>query len=156
MDPRQALAHQRTLAPMTDSTRARMKRLAERDGFVGCVYCLRRLPFEELVLEHIIPRSRGGTNGDANRALACAKCDRDKRARTPQEWLPGQDWDVPIVARCGPAPKPMRSWRDPLPLRKVDGPHRPNLRAVPEVFESLAWCEFCELVVAPSDHECLP
>jgi len=33
---------------------------------------------DELTIEHIIPRSLGGTNDDANIALACPPCNQKK------------------------------------------------------------------------------
>lgn len=40
-------------------------------------------------VEHIIPLSRGGTNGPENIVLACAKCNLRKGAKLPSEWPEG-------------------------------------------------------------------
>lgn len=53
-----------------------------RDGF-KCVYC--GSP-ENLVLDHVIPKSRGGSDKPENLAAACSQCNRDKSDRTPEEW----------------------------------------------------------------------
>lgn len=72
-------------------------KLAERDGLMGCVYCGRCIPPHRLVLDHVVPRSRGGSDGNANRVLACKACDWAKADRTPQEWIPGLWWDLPAL-----------------------------------------------------------
>ena len=160
MDPYRALQRQRQVQPLSPSARARMKRLAQRDGGVFCVYCGRRAPFEELVLDHVVPRSRGGPDGDHNRVLACPSCDRAKRNRVPQEWCPGKTWGVPVLDNCPPAPIAGRREHKPLPDRQVQPVasvaeilSRPNLRAVPEAFKTIAWCELCCSVVGDS-HAC--
>lgn len=52
-----------------------------RQGGV-CFYCAKRLrrPF---VLDHLMPKSRGGGNGSINRVAACRPCDAKKRDRLP-------------------------------------------------------------------------
>lgn len=37
-------------------------------------------------IDHVIPRSRGGSNKLENLVLCCGPCNVDKRARTPEEW----------------------------------------------------------------------
>lgn len=48
-----------------------------------CTYC--GVPAEHL--DHVIPRSRGGTSNDDNLVPACARCNLAKGAKTPEEWL---------------------------------------------------------------------
>ncbi len=55
-----------------------------RDGNT-CQYCGRRLPRTELNLDHVIPRSRGGTSGWGNIVCSCHSCNRRKGGRTPEE-----------------------------------------------------------------------
>lgn len=50
--------------------------------FTNCAYC--GAPAEQI--DHIIPRSRGGTDALENLAPACAACNLSKRDRTPEEW----------------------------------------------------------------------
>ena len=47
-----------------------------------CVYCGSK---EQLTLDHVIPRSRGGKNTWENLATSCLSCNRKKGARTPEE-----------------------------------------------------------------------
>ena len=50
-----------------------------------CQYCGERLPRQELNLDHIIPRSRGGTSTWENVVCSWLECNRRKGGRTPQE-----------------------------------------------------------------------
>jgi len=49
-----------------------------------CVYCNK--PSKTLEVEHIIPKSRGGTNSLDNLAIACTKCNRLKGSKTAEEF----------------------------------------------------------------------
>lgn len=55
-----------------------------RDGFV-CTYCGAK--GVSLECDHVVPISKGGTNDLSNLTTACVKCNRDKRDKTPEEWL---------------------------------------------------------------------
>ena len=49
-----------------------------------CAYCgAENIPLE---IEHIVPRSRGGSNRVSNLALSCTDCNRDKGNRTAAEY----------------------------------------------------------------------
>ena len=48
-----------------------------------CIYCGE--PAQHL--DHLIPKSRGGSNDGSNLKPACARCNLAKGARTPEEWL---------------------------------------------------------------------
>lgn len=72
----------------TDST----FELTERDGervWVGkCIHCQTRLvvaengePLSRATIEHIVPRSHGGTDDPENLALACERCNHQKGFR---------------------------------------------------------------------------
>jgi len=50
-----------------------------------CQYCGKRYPTSELSLDHVIPRSRGGTNCWENIVCACVRCNVRKGGRTPEE-----------------------------------------------------------------------
>ena len=108
----------------TDST---FERMVATDGFVlsgRCIHCRKRLslhpdgvPISNVTLEHIIPRTHGGTDAAANLALACARCNGAKgrrldcrplhdpdlqrvierlRTRRSDRWrAPPSDWDLP-------------------------------------------------------------
>ena len=47
-----------------------------------CVYC--GAPAE--TRDHVVPRSRGGSDDPANIVMACRSCNSTKGTRTPQEW----------------------------------------------------------------------
>lgn len=63
-----------------------MKRLRiyMRDKF-RCQYCGDKKGVNELTLDHILPRSRGGDNSPVNIVTACIKCNNRKSNRTPEE-----------------------------------------------------------------------
>ena len=50
-----------------------------------CLYCGREYPVRQLTFDHVTPRSRGGSNGWANAATACVRCNNHKADRTPEE-----------------------------------------------------------------------
>jgi 5-methylcytosine-specific restriction endonuclease McrA len=50
-----------------------------------CQYCGRTLPRCELNLDHVIPRSRGGTTSWENVVCSCVPCNLKKGGRTPPE-----------------------------------------------------------------------
>jgi len=49
----------------------------KRDNFT-CQYCGRKAPDVSLHVDHVIPRSRGGTDAMANLKTACADCNLGK------------------------------------------------------------------------------
>ncbi|MFD1674134.1 RNA-guided endonuclease IscB [Alicyclobacillus fodiniaquatilis] len=50
----------------------------------ACVYCgVKNVPLE---VEHIIPKSRGGSNRISNLALSCHECNQEKGNRTAEEY----------------------------------------------------------------------
>lgn len=55
-----------------------------RDGS-SCQYCGERRARSELNLDHVVPRSRGGTTTWENIVCACLDCNRRKGGRTPEE-----------------------------------------------------------------------
>ena len=63
-----------------------------------CYWCSKNLSVEECTLDHLMPRSRGGTDALKNLVIACAPCNwgRGSMAATPKtgfytndEWFPG-------------------------------------------------------------------
>ena len=50
-----------------------------------CQYCLVKLPARGLTLDHVIPKSRGGSSTWDNLVAACYACNNFKGDRTPQE-----------------------------------------------------------------------
>ena len=52
-----------------------------------CRYCECELTERTATLDHVKPRSRGGTNGKYNLTLSCKLCNTFKAAKTPMEVL---------------------------------------------------------------------
>jgi 5-methylcytosine-specific restriction endonuclease McrA len=50
-----------------------------------CQYCGKRFPTSELTLDHVVPRSRGGTMTWQNLVCACVQCNVRKGGRVPRE-----------------------------------------------------------------------
>jgi len=50
-----------------------------------CQYCGLTLPRKELNIDHVNPRSRGGTSTWENVVCSCVECNRKKGGRTPRE-----------------------------------------------------------------------
>ena len=59
-------------------------KLFVRDRHI-CAYCGRRLPFDLLTREHIVPTSRGGRDTWMNCITACRACNGHKGNRLPDE-----------------------------------------------------------------------
>ena len=55
----------------------RRDEIFERDGR-RCVYCGEIFPVEELTLDHVQPRSRGGDGSEGNLVTACRGCNTRK------------------------------------------------------------------------------
>ena len=56
----------------------------ERDS-CRCQYCGERFRTQDLTLDHVLPRSRGGHSQWENVVVACYRCNRRKANRTPRE-----------------------------------------------------------------------
>lgn len=50
-----------------------------------CQYCGSRFPSSELSLDHVVPRSQGGTNTWENLVCCCVACNSRKGGRTPEQ-----------------------------------------------------------------------
>lgn len=61
---------------------AKKKTLAARDGN-RCFYCNKNGLFTKLTLDHVIPKSAGGSNKNENLVLACNKCNGKKGSTPP-------------------------------------------------------------------------
>lgn len=51
-----------------------------------CHYCGRRVPPQELTLDHVVPLARGGRSSKNNCVPACKACNTNKRDLLPMEW----------------------------------------------------------------------
>ena len=65
---------------------ARRREIIERDGFL-CYLCNKQLEFKAIEIDHLIPKSRGGTSDPSNLAVACLPCNRSKGNRIGIEQL---------------------------------------------------------------------
>jgi hypothetical protein len=66
---------------------------------LNCPYCGTRMPPRVKTLDHIIPRSKGGTHGAANVCVCCLSCNSRKGASTLPALSPPYD-----AERQGPSP----------------------------------------------------
>lgn len=57
--------------------------LLARDRYV-CAYCAQRFRFDQLDMEHIVPRSKGGEDSWMNLVTSCKACNNRKADRTPE------------------------------------------------------------------------
>lgn len=60
------------------------KNLFKRDKYT-CQYCGKQPGPEELTIDHVMPKSRGGGSTWENCVLACIECNKRKANRTPEE-----------------------------------------------------------------------
>jgi 5-methylcytosine-specific restriction endonuclease McrA len=61
-----------------------LRRELRQDG-ATCYMCHRKLAIEEITLDHVRPRSRGGDESDDNLKVACEPCNNRKGGRLPEE-----------------------------------------------------------------------
>lgn len=61
-------------------------RIFERDEF-RCVYCGEQFPAEELTVDHVQPRVRGGDRSEGNLVTACGACNNLKGHRRLSAFL---------------------------------------------------------------------
>ena len=50
-----------------------------------CQYCSRLCCIDELTVDHVLPRSKGGLNTWENLVAACKKCNQKKGNKTPEQ-----------------------------------------------------------------------
>ena len=92
------------------------RNIFERDDYT-CQYCRNRFKRQDLTIDHVLPKSRGGTSRWENVALACLSCNSKKDDHTPKEAgmmlrkRPKQPrWeDIKLKGLVGPMPS---SWED--------------------------------------------
>lgn len=58
--------------------------LARRDEYL-CQYCGKEIGVIKMTIDHVLPRSRGGTNSWENCVAACKDCNSRKADMTPKE-----------------------------------------------------------------------
>ncbi len=91
------------------SLRFNRRNLFARDGH-RCQYCGEYRPTNQLSLDHVIPRSRGGETNWENVVCSCVTCNTRKGGRTPQE------------ARMKLIRKPTKPKHCPMLASKLDNP----------------------------------
>jgi 5-methylcytosine-specific restriction endonuclease McrA len=85
-----------------------------------CQYCGRTPPINQLSMDHVVPRSRGGETSWENVVCSCLTCNSKKGGRTPSEARmklirkPKQPRFNPILAQSLANPK-YASWKSFLP-----------------------------------------
>lgn len=67
--------------------RPNVKRTLLRKQSNKCLYCECHLDARSMTIDHMIPRSRGGSNTLENLAAACSKCNNAKGSMTKDEYL---------------------------------------------------------------------
>lgn len=72
----------------TDDTFKPMEHNGEKVWQGKCIFCNKKIyvsesgqPYNNVSIEHIIPRSKGGTEDIQNLALACVSCNNEKGIR---------------------------------------------------------------------------
>jgi 5-methylcytosine-specific restriction endonuclease McrA len=68
----------------TNSVAFSRRNIFKRDRYT-CQFCGEQPGSEELTIDHVLPRSRGGTSTWENCVLACVNCNKRKADRTPTE-----------------------------------------------------------------------
>ncbi|MCU0647701.1 MAG: HNH endonuclease [Gemmatimonadaceae bacterium] len=71
---------------MTQSERLSREALFARDGY-RCAYCGQVFPPEELTVDHVEPRVRGGDHSGGNVVSACGACNLRKGHRRLADFL---------------------------------------------------------------------
>lgn len=91
------------------TVRFNRKNLFARDDQT-CQYCGRHAPLSQLSMDHVIPRSHGGSTSWENIVCCCLKCNGRKGGRTPKQ------------ARMKLLRTPARPRVNPLMVQNVDDP----------------------------------
>lgn len=95
--------------PARQTTRFSRRTLFARDQN-RCQYCGKNLSMNQMSLDHVVPRSRGGETSWENVVCSCVACNTRKGGRTPQE------------ARMKLISKPARPKLNPLMTVKLNNP----------------------------------
>lgn len=102
------------------------KAVWKRDNF-KCQYCGRKVAYDELTLDHVIPSSLGGDTSWINCVLACIKCNGQKANRVPV----GYESHGPLAVRGKKQPdfdadRCPEGWLGPSPMRLIRTPQKPQ------------------------------
>jgi len=76
------------LITMTSSEAKRLWRRSIKEHFdCTCVYCGQTYEQNQLTLDHVLPRSKGGEDISSNVVPACTKCNQDKGSKHWLIWM---------------------------------------------------------------------
>ncbi|MEJ2216046.1 MAG: HNH endonuclease signature motif containing protein [Gemmatimonadota bacterium] len=67
----------------------RRQRIFRRDDFT-CVYCGQRFDVDDLTVDHVEPRVKGGDNSAGNLVTACTACNTEKGGAPAWAYLAGR------------------------------------------------------------------
>lgn len=70
---------------------------------VECHYCKGSFPPSKCDQDHAVPLSRGGAHDISNLVIACLHCNRQKHAKTPEEWAALKGLTTPPLPHPLPA-----------------------------------------------------
>lgn len=118
------------------SLRFNRRNLFARDGH-QCQYCGRRLPSQQLSIDHVIPKSRGGMTSWENVVCSCLRCNTTKGGRTPQEAkmalirMPALPKHHPLLALKLGHPR-YAAWRSFLPADQIPQELVPDAASIVE------------------------
>ena len=73
-------------------------RIFERDNYV-CTYCERKFKKAELVIDHIIPRKKGGIDKENNLITSCKQCNNNKGDLDLFDFIKKQNLDYRVFKR---------------------------------------------------------
>lgn len=82
-------------------TKVRRRRIYARDQH-RCIYCNELA--ERLTLDHVIPRSAGGSNVSENLLTACMDCNRDRGNQPVTQFAPNAALRI-LTAMTSPLPE---------------------------------------------------
>ncbi len=74
----------RSIPPRILKPQFSRRTVLERDQYT-CQYCGAKPMDKKLQVDHVLPKSRGGTSTYTNCVTACAKCNHRKSNKTPEE-----------------------------------------------------------------------
>ena len=59
----------------------KLRNKANAGGWYECTYCGKKIRFSDADIDHIWPKSKGGSNHPCNLVIACQSCNRSKGAK---------------------------------------------------------------------------
>lgn len=62
-----------------------------------CQYCKKEIPYKFATKDHVVPKSKGGTNFDSNIVLSCKKCNNKKASKFPYFDISGAEVQPKIL-----------------------------------------------------------